>query len=151
MSYQKQKNQTSPWDDLFQLHKEVNRMFSSAWDKRLLDPSSGSTKSFPMIDITMGEKLLTLQVQLPGVKKSDIHLQAKQNVLIISGERKRAESLEADTPLRSEITFGTFERHIELPEGAEMDKISARYEHGILEIAVPLRDTAQFKEIPIQS
>lgn len=151
MSYQKQNNQTSPWDDLFQLHKEVNKMFNSAWDKRMFDPSSGSTKSYPMIDITMDEKMLTLQVQMPGVKKSDIHLQAQQNVLIISGERKRAENLEADTPLRNEITFGTFERHIELPDNAEMEQISARYEHGILEVAVPLRDTAHFKEIPIKS
>jgi HSP20 family molecular chaperone IbpA len=37
-----------------------------------------------------------------------------------------------------ETSYGKFERAVTLPQGVETDKISARCEHGVLEIRVPV-------------
>jgi HSP20 family protein len=53
---------------------------------------------------------------------------------------------------RTEIRYGRFYRSIPLPEGADVEQARARFENGVLEVAVPVPEQkAQRKQIPIQS
>jgi HSP20 family molecular chaperone IbpA len=66
------------------------------------------------------------------------------NVLSISGERKTEEKGQD----YQETSYGKFDRAVTLPQGVETDKISARCEHGVLEIRVPSTGAARWKEDP---
>lgn len=78
-------------------------------------------------------------------------LQVQGNTLTISGERSTThETKEADY-LRREITYGSFQRSILLPEGVDKDKLNAEYRNGILEITAPIATAALPRKVEIKA
>ncbi|KAL3633542.1 hypothetical protein CASFOL_022304 [Castilleja foliolosa] len=77
-------------------------------------------------------------VDMPGLKSGDIKVQIEDdNVLLISGERKRGEEKEgAGKYLLMERRVGKFMRKFPLPENANTDKISAVCQDGVLTVTV---------------
>jgi HSP20 family protein len=87
-----------------------------------------------------------VKVDLPGVNPQDVHVETEGNLLTISGERKGEER---GSEYR-ETFYGKFERQITLPQGVEADKVTANYQHGVLEIRVPLPAQLAARKVPIQ-
>jgi HSP20 family protein len=76
-------------------------------------------------------------VDMPGLKSGDIKVQVEDdNVLLISGERKREEEKEGAKYLRMERRVGKFMRKFVLPENANTDAISAVCQDGVLTVTV---------------
>ena len=94
---------------------------------------------------------LMYETELPGVQKSDISVQVQDNRLIITGEVKRNEEINQEEYYRMGRRYGRFQRTFLLPEQAvgDVNKISARFEDGILKISVPLEQSLKGPE-PIE-
>ncbi|GMY28915.1 17.9 kDa class II heat shock protein-like [Fagus crenata] len=76
-------------------------------------------------------------VDMPGLKSGDIKVQVEDdNVLLISGERKREEEKEGAKYLRMERRVGKFMRKFVLPENANTDAISAVCQDGVLTVTI---------------
>ncbi|GLT97235.1 hypothetical protein SLE2022_148080 [Rubroshorea leprosula] len=76
-------------------------------------------------------------VDMPGLKSGDIKVQVESdNVLLISGERKREEEKEGAKYLRMERRVGKLMRKFVLPENANTDAISAVCQDGVLTVTV---------------
>ncbi|XP_034683986.1 17.3 kDa class II heat shock protein-like [Vitis riparia] len=76
-------------------------------------------------------------IDMPGLKSGDIKVQVGgDNVLVISGERKRKEEREGAKYVRMERRVGKFMRKFALPENANTDKISAVCQDGVLTVTV---------------
>lgn len=76
-------------------------------------------------------------IDMPGLKSGDIKVQVEEdNVLLISGERKRDEEKEGAKYVRMERRIGKFMRKFVLPENANTDKISAVCQDGVLTVTV---------------
>ncbi|TKY58029.1 17.9 kDa class II heat shock protein [Spatholobus suberectus] len=88
-------------------------------------------------DVKEYPKSYALEVDMPGLKSGDIKVQVEDdNVLVISGERKREEEKEGGKYLRMERRVGKFMRKFVLPENANTDAISAVCQDGVLSVTV---------------
>jgi HSP20 family protein len=75
-----------------------------------------------------------VRIDLPGVNPNDVQVRTERNLPTITRERKTEEQVH-DYP---ETCYDNFERTLTLPQGVEADEIVARYQHGVLEIRMPL-------------
>ncbi|OIV98141.1 hypothetical protein TanjilG_12177 [Lupinus angustifolius] len=76
-------------------------------------------------------------IDMPGLKRGDITVQVEDdNVLLISGERKREEEKDGVKYLRMERRVGKFMRKFVLPENANTDAVSAVCQDGVLSVTV---------------
>ena len=106
----------------------------------------------PRADFYSDQEKVYLDVEIPGVKKEDIKISLKDNVLTVSGEKKDLLGKGKNGQVfKTERNFGPFTRNFQLPEGLNTDNIEASFEDGILKIAVAktVKNQAQEKEIKI--
>ena len=94
------------------------------------------------LDIAESPNTYHMQLDVPGVKKEDIHVDLKGRVLTVSLDRKgvKASELgEEDTRYRKVERFrGHVTRSVELPEEVEPAGIHATLMDGVLSIKVPI-------------
>jgi HSP20 family protein len=80
-----------------------------------------------------------IRAEVPGVDPDrDIDVTINDSILRIAIIRKREERSEDRRGWRSEFSYGSFTRTVSLPSAAAMKDVEATYEHGVLEVRVPL-------------
>ena len=104
----------------------------------------------PRADIHETDKEILINVELPGINKKDVKVEAKNNVLTISGERKEEKKIDEKNYYRIERHYGKFERSIGLPETVNPEKVSASFNNGVLTVTLPKTEKAKAKEIPVE-
>ena len=136
-----------PMRDITTVQDEINRMFDNFWGE-----FKGEDEAMlaPPVDVTEKAENFVVTAELPGLKKDEINLAIQNNVLTISGSRKRETESKNDRYLRVERSFGSFCRTINLPTSVDGSKIGADFEDGILTIELPKVEEARPKEIAIQ-
>jgi HSP20 family protein len=80
---------------------------------------------------------LVVRVDLPGLSKENVTVEADDDVLMISGERSDETKEEQDDYYRSERAYGRFFRAIPLPEGCNTEQLEATFKDGVLEVTCP--------------
>lgn len=105
----------------------------------------------PACEVAETDEHYLMSVDLPGMKKEDIKIEMSDNVLTVSGERKRDSSGKTQRFQRYERSYGFFKRSFSLPSSIEADKVEARYEDGVLELYLPKTQAAKPRHIEIQS
>lgn len=91
----------------------------------------------PSVNTREGEHAYHVEVDLPGVKKSDIDVDVKDNIVTISGERKTKEEVKEEDYYKVESSYGKFERSFTLPDDIDVENIHAESEDGVLEVVIP--------------
>lgn len=91
----------------------------------------------PAIDVRSTETGLEITAELPGVAETDIALDLHEDLLTLSGEKKTEKEEKTDGRMVSERAWGSFSRTVRLPFAPEPDKVTAKFEKGVLTIAAP--------------
>lgn len=91
----------------------------------------------PSVNTREGENAYHVEVDLPGVKKEDINVDVKDNIITISGERKTKEEVKKDQYYKVESSYGRFDRSFTLPENVDVENIHAESQDGVLEVIIP--------------
>jgi len=94
---------------------------------------------------------LHLRAELPGVDPKDVDISLENGHLCIKGERKRNGAGEDACYCFGEMRYGTFSRCFDVPGDVDADKIHAEYANGMLELTIPLRESAARKKIPVKA
>lgn len=135
----------NPTEELSTWHRDIDDLFGRVFGR---DDNSNAnwTNLVPRMETYRKDNEYVVKIDLPGVNPNDVNVHTEANLLTITGERKGEEK----GPEYRETFYGKFERQIALPQGVEAEKIAARYEHGVLEIRVPLPATLVGRKVPIQ-
>lgn len=135
------------------LVKEFLSDFDQVSDS-LLEPVRATTLNFqPRCDISEHKDHYLVSFDMPGMKKEDIKIEAKENQLFITGERHREMKGEEnqDGFQHFERSYGKFQRVFSLPKTINAEKIEAHYEDGVLNLALPKVEEPKGRSIEIQS
>ncbi|HVY50678.1 MAG TPA: Hsp20/alpha crystallin family protein [Devosia sp.] len=79
----------------------------------------------------------TIRVELPGVDVKDVSVQATNDVLEISGEKRSETKTKKGDRYRSERTFGSFYRAFQFPFAIDPGKVEASFDKGVLTVTLP--------------
>ena len=88
----------------------------------------------PKIEILRHNGDFTVRAELPGLTKDDVKVELTDNALTLSGERKEVKEEKREGYYRTERSYGSFYRLIPLPEGASIEKATATFNNGLLEV-----------------
>jgi HSP20 family protein len=135
------------------MREEIDRLFEAAPFSRLLPTTRLEMPWMPPLEVFEKEGNLHIRVDLPGLKKEDVTIEATAEGITIKGERKKelVEEKKEEGYFRTERAYGEFSRFVPLPEGASIDEIKAKFADGVLEIITPIpaAKKAQPKKVAI--
>ena len=89
-----------------------------------------------------------VRVDLPGVDPSSIDLTVEKNVLTLRAERPFA-GTDGQEWVVAERAHGTFTRQLFLGDTLDSAAMSARYEHGVLFLEIPVAERAKPRKIEV--
>ena len=123
-------------NDIDRLHEEIQELIDELWQAPRF---AGGRRGFrPQVDCIRSEDppALHVVVELPGVDPAELQVIAADRILVVAGVRRRP-------PLRGryqqmEIEYGPFQRRIQLDEPVDTNAATARYEHGMLTVVLPI-------------
>lgn len=100
----------------------------------------------PPVDIYETKEGLTVVIDMPGVEKDGIEVNADNEILTMKGLVKHSAP---GSPVYSEFKLMDYFRQFQLTEEVDIDKISADLKQGVLTIQLPKAERAKPKKIPI--
>ncbi|MEQ1875241.1 MAG: Hsp20/alpha crystallin family protein [Bdellovibrionia bacterium] len=101
----------------------------------------------PRSDVEEFEGHYLVSIDLPGIPKEDVKIEVIDDRLHVSGERK-SERKDKKSYARS---YGKFEQTFSLPSHVDASKIEARFDNGVLQLALPKVEAAQPRKVEIQA
>lgn len=137
-----------PFRDMLSLQEEMSRVCDSLV-RPVVPPAVEAW--CPTCDVRETEADYIVRAELPGVSREDVKINMVNNTLVLRGEKKQEEEEQKGNWHHVERTYGSFERVFALPSAVALDKITARFKDGVLEISVPKADEARPREIKIES
>ncbi|MBI5470953.1 MAG: Hsp20/alpha crystallin family protein [Ignavibacteriae bacterium] len=137
------------WNEISEFEREINKVFGNIHRDETATGHQLDRYYSPAIAAWENDDHTALMVELPGVKKEDLKLSVENNVLTVTGSRKRHATPEKSTWLRNEIRTGDFSRTVRLPQGVDTTKISAELANGVLRVVLPKAEEVKPREIRI--
>jgi HSP20 family protein len=132
-----------PFDVLLNLQRALDAQTGSSW----LQNQTASQGPFPPINLfQQGDDILAI-IELPGVEKSALQIQAKENTIRIWG--KKVANYPQGSVHRRERVFGEFDRTLSLPIQLDPDRIKADYSDGVLALLLPRAESEKPRTIKI--
>jgi len=107
---------------------------------------STTSTTLPSVNIKETADNYEVEVAAPGMDKNDFKVTLDGNLLTISSVKEREETKEEESFTRKEFSYQSFQRSFELPKNVvDEDKITARYENGLLLLSIPKLEQAKQK------
>ena len=133
-------------------HREFERMFENFW--RGFDfPMFSRLERYvePRMDFHEDEERFLITVELPGMDEDDIDVTLVEDMLTVKGEKKLEREEKEEDYSFMERSYGTFQRRIPLHSEVLTDKVTARFDKGLLTIELPKTPAAKkaYRRVPI--
>ena len=133
-----------PFEALISFQRALENRLSSDW----FGNTTGGTGSYPPINVFQKGDDLVAIIELPGVDRNELDIQAKGNTIRIAGQ-KRVSTPEQGSAHRRERLWGSFDRTLTVPMQIEPDGIKAEYKDGLLALILPRAERDKARSIRI--
>jgi len=99
-----------------------------------------------MVNVFENDDEFRIELATPGMKKEDIKIQLDNDVITISANKEEENvTKENETCTKQEYSYFNFTRSFTLPDAADVEKISAKTEDGILKITISKKEEKKIK------
>ena len=132
----------NPFVEMNALHQELDQAFGGSLD---WVQAESERPWVPATEVASDKDGWRLRMALPGIDPKDVAVDLNGDVLTVTGERRQEKT---DRHL-SEFGYGRFERRFTLPDSVVADQVSASFEHGMLELTLPVTEAAKPRRIEI--
>jgi HSP20 family protein len=105
-------------------------------DDRFLNSPWLGGRNMPAVNIKETDKDYEVELAAPGYDKKDFNISIDNGLLTISAERKEEKEKKEDNYTRREFGCSSFSRSFSLPTNTNEEDINARYEEGVLKLAI---------------
>ena len=129
------------------------RTFDDAFNS-LYNSNNEEMRKLSHYNIEEDDKQYVIEMDMPGVKKEDLEIGIKENVLSIYAERKRvnknkvvdaqnAENAEKD----NEVVVSRYEQSFNIStKGIDIENIEANLSNGVLKITLPKKEEVKYEK-----
>ena len=134
------------WEPFERFRREMDRLFDdftggllrgSLFGPTPFRRAEGTFRTMPAVDVAETDKAYEIKAELPGLDEKNIEVKVDNGVLSIKGEKQEEKEEKEKDYYRRERSFGSFERHFQLPDDIEPDKIEATFKNGVLSVTLP--------------
>ena len=123
---------------LTDFRNEMNRLFEGFFSRPMGAPSWFDTVEpgqwLPAVDMAETETGIRVRAELPGIDPKDVDVSVSEDRLVIAGEKKSVKEETGNGWTHRESSSGSFTRSIPLPESVDPEKVTARYDKGVLTV-----------------
>ena len=139
---------TSLTGPIFGLRREIDRLFEDTFGHDAARVAGWT----PAVDVREDNREIALEVELPGIKPSEVEVTAENGVLTIRGEKQSTTREENEGRYHVvERSYGSFSRSFQLPQGVDETRIEAEFLDGLLIVHVPKAALPQPRRIEIRN
>ena len=146
-----------PFMDLSRWERDMERMMEDFFGRRTRPwwpekwfRTEGMELTAPAVDLYEEMDEIVVKAELPGIDKNNIEVNLTDHTLTIKGEKKKEEEIKEENYYRSERSYGSFIRTLELPKDVHTDQVKASFKDGILEVRLPKTEEAKAKEVKVK-
>lgn len=132
----------SPFEDLFNFQREMDRLFNQFWSDLPARTAGAPATAFQVHTSKDGWRI---DVPLPGIDPQRVSLEVAGNTLSIRAEVPGEGAEDRQRPVVQ------YEQTITIPEFLDADKISASHRHGLLQLTLPLRESVKPRRLQIST
>jgi len=133
------------------LFDEFFKDFAPGFYVRPLHGDGLPTPSQIKVDVKETEGGYTVQAEVPGVAKEDIHVAIEGNVVSLRAEiRQHDEKKDGEKVLRSERYYGAVARSFQLPAELDPAQAKAKYDNGVLTLTLPRKQVSNAQRLQIE-
>ena len=127
------------WSDSFPSLEEVGRAFSGF----------GQMAAMPL-DVRQEKEHWIVEADVPGVAKEDLNISVENGVLTLTATFNKAVEEKKEHYHVRERRAGQISRSVVLPDTADVEKVDAKLENGILKLTIPVREEAKARRIDVK-
>jgi HSP20 family protein len=118
---------------------------------RLMGRAASRNAWVPALDVRETEDRFEVKMDLPGLEPEKVAVTFEDGMLTITGSREFSAEEKEATYHRIERSFGSFARSIRLPRTADVEKIDASFDKGVLSVTVPKVEAAKPRQIEVRT
>ena len=134
-------------DEIRALEREIDRSLEERFHEQpMWDISTGELE--PLAHVSETQDKVTVTMDLPLVKKENIHISVTRDEIEVKAEMERCVKYDRWGTVQRECEFKSFHKLIRLPEEVLPDGAKAKFKHGVLTVELPKK--AKPRAIPIE-
>ena len=134
---------------LMESRRDLEQLFDRFFGTQSAAPWPSAGYEVPT-DVFHADGKLHIRMDVPDADPDAIDVSVQENVLLVNGRRDFPYDAEDVRFVRRGTFYGDFTQRIALGKGLDVEKISARYERGVLELVIPHAAEAQPKKISVE-
>jgi HSP20 family protein len=147
-----QEQWASPFYNFQQEVANLLQNFYRELPSTLSNPELSNLELNPCVDLVEDENNFKIEIEMPGVDEKDIKVSINDNILNIKACKEVSKKDEGKNYIMREIAYGAYERNIQLPENADIDKAESTWKKGMLWVNLPKKsiDKSKVRELEVK-